>query len=353
MCIILYLVALLSMKKRVTIKDIAAALDTNSSTVSRALNNHPGISPQTKKRVHAMAKSMGYAPNSIARQLRSGQSKTIGLVVPHINRTYFANFIHGMEVIAKSQGYQVLMCQSNDSSEEEWNCIQILTTQDVAGIVISIASDQQNEQAIQSWLERDIPMVMFDRAFLNQEVSMVLNGDREGTYLATRHLLKQGYRRILYFGGPKELNVYGDRFEGYAQALREANISLDDSLIVTPLLTREEGAACMQDLLARGVAFDALCASSDFLALGAMLVMQEAGIDIPGEKGVIGFANEPFTELVHMSSIEQFSVEMGDAAAKLIIEQIESPKPSLVPKRLVIPPKLVVRKSTMRTRQAL
>ncbi len=341
------------MAKRVTIKDIAKALDTNTSTVSRALNDSPLISDQTKALVKQKAVEMGYRPNSIARQLRKGKSKTIGLVVPFINREFFANIIHGVESIAKQKGYQLLICQSNDSRAEEAEAVRILYEQKVSGILVSIGAIQSDteEGIFQEIVKDGTPLVMFDRASATLNVNRVVNANREGSYQATKHLIEQGYRRIAYFGGPTHLNMYLERYVGYCQALAEANIPLDSELIYHPVLEKQAGASTMQEMLDSGVEFDALAAASDLSGLGALLTMQAAGIKLPEDKGLVGFANESFTELLGMSSVELYSIEMGKAAVRLLFEEIEQNSQvttTEIRRQVEIVPKLIPRATSMR-----
>ncbi len=341
------------MAKRVTIKDIAEALQTNSSTVSRALNDSPLISDQTKALVKQKAAELGYLPNSVARQLREGKSRIIGLIVPFINRFFFANVIHGVEAVAKEKGYQLLIGQSNDEGVSEAEMIYTLRAQKVAGIILSRVAQPNDDQVYQEILADGTPLVMFDRVSPSLKVSKVVNANHAASYEAVKHLLDQGYRKIIYLGGSQNLSMYRDRFAGYKQALEEADIPLDEQLIFLSITTREAGAETLRKVLEEGIEFDAVAGASDFSALGAMLTIQEAGYAIPQEKGIIGFANEPFTELIGMSSVEQYSVEMGKAAAKLLLEAIhdsseeETDKPL---QQVVIESHLIVRESSTRTR---
>ncbi|MEM9986668.1 MAG: substrate-binding domain-containing protein, partial [Bacteroidota bacterium] len=184
------------------------------------------------------------------------------------------------------------------------------------------------------------------------EVNKVVNANQTASYEAVRHLLDQGYRRIIYLGGPQELSMYQERLAGYKQALEESGIPVDEELIFLAVTTREAGAGTLRKVLEKGIEFDAVAGASDFSALGAMLTIQEAGYAIPEEKGIVGFANESFTELIGMSSVEQYSVEMGKAAANLLLEAINDSSAGQADKPLqqvVIEPHLITRRSSMRT----
>lgn len=338
------------MAKKVTIKDIARELNTNDSTVSRALNDSPLVSLQTKEMIKKKAAEMGYRPNFIARQLRDGKSRTLGLLVPKINRAFFANVIHGVESIAKQKGYQLLICQSNDSVQEEAEAIRTFREQKVAGIMVSRAADAQEDDFYQEVLDDGIALVMFDRVLSSLSVNRVINANQQGSCMAVKHLIEQGYRRIIHFGGPLTLGLYQERYNGYCQALAEAGIPIDPSLVFHAVLTLEAGTTCMQEILQSGLAFDAIAAASDFSALGAYQVLKEAGITIPQEVGVIGFANEFFTGLIGMSSVEQYSIEMGMTSAKLLFEEIEASHEDApqIHRQVVIIPKFIPRQSSQR-----
>lgn len=332
------------MAKKVTIKDIARELNTNYSTVSRALNNHPRISEETKSAVKLKAKQMGYKPNLLAQQLKSGHSKTIGLIVPRINRVFFSNVIDGIESVAKKNGYNVLICQSYESAEEEYRNIQTLLSNNIAGLIISFTRETYTSEALSSVQKHDIPLVLFDRTLNDSTVSKVINDNYYGAYQLTTHLLQQGYKKIVHFSGPLHLVSYKERLEGYQDALLDHNIEIDHSLIIENILTREKGFNTAKELHKAGLLFDAVFSASDFSALGAMLYLKEAGKRVPDEIAISGFANEPFTELLGITSIEQFSKNIGEKSAELLLKQIKTS--STEHETIKIKPELIIRKST-------
>ncbi|MEM6803325.1 MAG: LacI family DNA-binding transcriptional regulator, partial [Bacteroidota bacterium] len=309
------------MTKKTTIKDIAKALNTNISTVSRALNDSPLISPKTKKEVLEMAKKLSYSPNSIARQLREGKSKTIGLLVPRINREFFSNIIHGVQTYANQAGYRVLLMQSNESNEEEKAALDVLVSQNVAGIIMSRALDSQDAALAKLLQKQEIPLVMMDRVIRKEGISAVVNDNEQGAFMAVEHLIQEGYRKILHFGGDLDMHIYQERFEGYKKALQKAGIPFDESRVFIPVLTRQQGEDKMREILEAELEFDAIFSSGDLSALSAYLVLKEKGYRLPEDVGLVGFANEFFTELLGISSVEQFSIEMGEKASQLLFEK--------------------------------
>jgi len=333
------------MTKKVTIKDIAKELNTNYSTVSRALNNSSRISEETKKNVKSKALEMGYQPNSFAQQLKKGYSNTIGLVVPRINRVFFSNVINGVETIAKQNGFNVIICQSNENLQEEADSIQTLLNNNVAGIIISLSRESKDETSFKDILDKKVPFVMFDRTLKEVHSNQVINNNFKGAYEVTKHLIEQGYQNIAHLTGPLYVNVYAERLKGYKQALAENNIIYNDDLVVEDALTKQKGYAATDKLLKDKVKFDAIFATGDYAALGAMICLQEKNIKIPEEVGVAGFANEPFTDLIGLTTVEQFSTEIGKSAATLLFEDIQEKSLSR-DKNIEINPQLIIRKST-------
>lgn len=333
------------MTKKVTIKDIAKELNTNYSTVSRALNNSSRISEETKKNVRDKAKEMGYQPNSFAQQLKKGSSNTIGLVVPRINRVFFSNVINGVEIIAKKKGFNVIICQSNESLQEESESIQTLLNNNVAGIIISLSRETKNPSSFADVINKKVPFVMFDRTLNETHSNQVINNNFKGAYDVTRHLIEQGYKNIAHLTGPLFVNVYAERLKGYQQALADYHIPFNEKLVVENALTKQKGYAATQELINEEIKFDAVFATGDYAALGAMTYLQEKNIKIPEEVGVAGFANEPFTELIGLTTVEQFSTEIGKSAAELLFEDIQD-KSLSINKNIEINPQLIIRKST-------
>ncbi|MBN1599319.1 MAG: LacI family DNA-binding transcriptional regulator [Bacteroidales bacterium] len=335
-------------KKTVTIDDIARYLNIATSTVSRALSDHHSISDQTKKLIKDTAKKLNYRPNSLAANFRKGKTKTIGLVVPRINRNFFSNVIHGVEYVANQFEYSLIICQSNETYKSELEAIETLMNNRVAGILISISRETRKPGHIKSVIEKGIPLVQFDRVFEEIKSNKVLNDNLNGAYSAVKGLIDQGYRRIVHFAGPYYINIYQDRYEGYKKALLDSGLTPDEKLVFENILTREEGYEKTMEIFGKANRPDAVFAASDFSALGAMIALKDMNIKIPGEVGVVGYANEPFTDYISpgLTSVDQHSVEMGQTAARLLFEEILNEDENYVPKTLTLKPDLVIRDSS-------
>ncbi len=336
------------MTKKVTIKDIARELDTTYSTVSRALNNAPGIGDEKRRQVLAKASEMGYEPNLFARQLRQGGSRTIGLIVPRINRVFFSNVIHGVETIARERGYSVIICQSNEDRVREEENIKTLISNHVAGILMSLSKETESSEPHKEILRRNIPFVMFDRVFSDLETNKVLNDNFDASVQLTEHLIQQGYKKIIHFAGPDKINIYQERHAGFLKAMENHGMLIGEEQILENVITKDRGKEETDRLIREGKEFDAILASSDFSALGAMLSLQENRLNVPGDFGVAGFSNEPFTELLGLTSVEQRSTEIGRSAAGLLFEGIDSHESGTL-KEIVIKPEIIIRNSTLKT----
>lgn len=189
-------------RKQATIQDIANVLTITASTVSRALNDHPKISQSTKDQVWKVARELHYQPNIAASNLRKGKANTIGMIVPRINRHFFSNVITGVESVLNPAGYNLIICQSEEKLLKEIENIKTLISSRVAGILISLSIESQDVNHLQKIIDNHIPLVMFDRVSDKLQVNMVENDDVSGSYEMTLHLLEQGYRNILWMGGP-------------------------------------------------------------------------------------------------------------------------------------------------------
>ena len=337
-------------KKKTTIKDIAKAANTSVSTVSRALSDHPSISLKTKVLVREIAQELNYRPNGIASSLRRGKTRTIGLIVPQINRNFFSNTIHGVESVAKQHGYQVIIAQSHEDYESECEAVQTLINSRVDGVVLSISKTTNDGTHLQNLIDAGVALVQFDRVFPNLHVPSVSNDNVRGGYEATVHLLEQGYKRIAHYAGARNINIYQERYLGYQRALSDHGLEMDEEIVFEDLITQEVAYERTLTLFSGSNPPDGLFAAGDFGALGALIGLREMGIRVPEEVGVVGFANEPFTYISYpgLTSLDQHSEEMGKTAARLLIDEMQQTETVAITKTMTIKPTLIVRESSLR-----
>jgi LacI family transcriptional regulator len=336
--------------KRVTIQDIAKGLNTTISTVSRALRDHPRISHEMREKVKTYAQEHDYQPDFRAASLRNGSAHTIGVLVPRIDIHFFAKVLRGIDEVASDHNYNVLIIQSLDSLAKEINLIKSLVYGKVDGLIASISIETIDGGHFQPLINKGVPLVLFDKIIESLDSCKVIIDDYQGAYMAVQHLIQQGCKRIGHFSGPQFIKIYEYRKQGYLDALRDNGMEIDESLIFTDMLVRENGYEAMDQMLAMDNPPDGIFSSNDFAVLGAISRAKERGIKVPEDLAFIGFANEPLDTIFepNISSVEQYPVEMGRESARLLIEQMENRKVAVKPRTVVINPSLVIRESSTR-----
>lgn len=335
---------------QVTIKDIAKELNISCSTVSRALKDFPGISPTTKKSVVELAKKYNYRPNAIALSLRNQRTNVIGVVIPETVHFFFSTVISGIEDAAMKEGYNVMICQSNEKYEREADSIDALMGARVDGLLVSISRETADLEHLKKVVAEGTPMVFFDRLVEGMNASSVIVDDYQGAYDAVEHLIKQGCKNIVHLSGPDNLIIARKRKEGYISALEDYQIPLKDGYIVECRNgTEEEADKAMTQLIESGKTIDGVFANNDLAGLGAISAVKRAKIAIPKEIAIVGFSNWQFSSLINpgLSSIAQPGYEMGCEAAKLILEEINA-KEKGKSQIKILDTELIVRESSNR-----
>lgn len=339
---------------QVTIKDIARELGISPSTVSRALKDHPDISPETKKAVNELAEKLNYQPNIVALNLRQSKTNTLGVIIPEIVHFFFSTVISGIEDVAYSAGYNVILAQSNESLEREKTDIKALFNSRVDGMLMSISRETTSFDHIESIISKGVPIVFFDRVYNNDQLSKVVVDDLEGAKEATLHLIEQGCKRIAHLEGPPNLAISTQRLEGYLQALKQHKIPVNKELIqLCPFGSIEEGKSATEKLLNLKNPPDAIFASNDPAAMGSMQAIKERGLKIPHDIAVVGFSNWLFSSMMEppMTTVDQPGFEMGQEAARLLIRHIEMAEKDdaeVTPETKILKTKLIVRASSMK-----
>lgn len=337
-------------KASVTIHDLARELNISASTVSRALNDNPRIRKSTKEKIKALALELGYQPNTIASNLRTQKTHTIGIVVPLINRHFFSTFISGVEDIAFEAGYNVIISQSKDLLQKEQQIVNSMFSNRVDGLITSLSMQTSAFEHFQLFANKNIPLIFFDRIAPEFEANKIIVDDFACGFKATQHLIDQGYQRIAHLAGPTVLNTYHDRMEGYKSALKKNNMPLEDELIICNRLTRMDGQEAIKKLLNLQNPPDAVFCGNDTSALSMIVYLKSQGIRIPEDFGIVGFSNEPFSEVVtpSISTLKQPAQEMGQKAAELIINEIENKELPRTYQTVTMPTELIVRESSSR-----
>jgi LacI family transcriptional regulator len=339
------------LSQRITIHDIARELNLTTATVSRALNDHPRISTETKQLVQEKAKQMKYRRNKLASSLRSGKSHTIGVIIPSAQMNFFGSVVHGIENVASNNGYSIILYQSEETSVLEKKAIETFLSARVDGILASIAKETVDFTHYAELQKRNIPLVFFDRTNDELKVPSVVIDDYKGAFLATEHLINKGYRRIAHVAGPQHLRGFKDRLSGYKEALRTHKMKVDKNYIYQGNVSVESGKEAAEYFLQLETPPDAVFAVEDFTALGIIKYLKEKHINIPEEFGVIGFANESFDEFISpaLSSVDQQTVQMGKEAFLLLMDLIKNSDGKInagVETKIVLDPVLYFRESS-------
>lgn len=326
----------------ITIKDIAKKTGVSYTTVSRALNGKPGVNQFTMEMVIAEAKKMGYQPNFIARGLVSKRTNTIGLIIPDITNPFFPTIASGVEEVASKHGYNVFLCNTNWNKEKEKDYLKVLQERRVDGIIIkAISNDEYLYDNITT------PLVLVDSLSRQGEYTSIETDNTRGGFLATKHLIELGYKRIAFIGGQLNSFSNGFRLKGYKEALAQYNYFVDESIIVNGDFKTKSGYDLIKKLLQSPNPPDAAFAGNDIIALGVLHCVQELGLNVPVDFGIIGFDNISFAGLpqIQLSTINQPTYYMGRTAFSLLLEEIQNKDEKMI-KKIVLEPELIVRKTT-------
>jgi DNA-binding LacI/PurR family transcriptional regulator len=307
-----------------TIVDIARALNISKSTVSRALHEHSDINIQTRQAVLKMARKLDYQPNLLAKSLVKSKSNTIGIIVPEFLTYFFPTIIMGAQEVAARQGYNVVICQSQESYETEVSNAHVLLSNRVDGVLISMTRETKKFEHFKSFERHGIPVVFFNRICDEMKTSRVLVNDYEGAYKATEHLIQNGYKRIAHISGPPLLRLSRNRLNGYKDALTQYKIPVRNNLIVESDLSKKSAWLCAKKLMGLKTPPDAIFCVNDPTAIQVMLYAKMHSIRIPSELGVVGFSDDPMAAVIEppLTTVEQPVAEMGRIAMRILLKEI-------------------------------
>jgi len=307
---------------RITMKDIASKTGFTVNTVSRALSNKSDISEETKKQIKEAANEMGYIGNSIAGALRSGSTKTISIILGDISNPMFAILVKEMEVSLREQGYNAMILNTEESYILEEQAILSSLSKNVDGIII--CPTQKDDSNIKLLKLNKIPFVLIGRRFVEDTYDYVVVDDKKGGYLATKHLIDNGYKRILSLNGPQYISSAKERLEGYRRALVESNIEPELSLSKEVNITSGNCYEIIKKTIQDGVSFDAVFAFNDLLAWEAIFTLNELGLRVPDDIAVVGFDNIQSKLLfpVPLTSISASKTEMARKTVEILMKKI-------------------------------
>lgn len=327
-----------------TIREVAESAGVSYATVSHVINNTRVVSPETRARVMAAMAELNYRPNALARSLRQGKTNTIGLVLPDSANPFFAEVSRSIEEEAFNKGYSVFFCNTELDTQRELFYVDVLSKKQVDGIIFIAAGDQAD--SLDFLVQQNMPVVMIDRNVPNIEVDAVLTDHQLGGFLATRHLLDLGHTRIACIAGPSSITPSAERITGYRKALEESGIRFEESLVMRGDYHAQTGMEITHSILRLDPRPTAIFALNDLMALGALRAAAEAGCSVPGDLALVGYDDLELAQFTNppLTTIAQPKKEIGIQAVTLLVDRIA--QKSRAPSRVVLPPELIVRRST-------
>lgn len=339
--------------KEITIYDIAKHLNISATTVSRGLKNHPTINKNTRRKIFEAAKHLGYRTNTFASSLRSKKTHTLGVIVHRLNSYFVATVLAGMEDAANREGYNLIISHSLESAEKEMSNAYIMFNKRVDGLLVSLAYDTENISHFEPFFKKKIPVIFFDRIYEHKDSMCLVIDNYKAAYDITKHLIDNGCRRIMHFGGNMLRNVYSDRLRGYKQALQDNNIKFDERLLYISKLNEEAGTESAKLILRMGNKKpDGVFSSNDTAAVHCMIKLKEAGICIPDDIAFAGFNNDPVSKIIepNLTTVNYSGYDMGEAAVTNLINHLNGISNIKTTNRIILRSDLIIRSSSLKNK---
>jgi LacI family transcriptional regulator len=336
-------------RTQTTIGDVAKAVGVASSTVSRALNGHTDISPVTRQAILDAARQLDYQPNLLAQSLKSRETHTLGVLIPDLERPFFATAVSGIQAVATEAGYRVMICQSKESYRTEVSNVQALIASQVDGLLICHSRETENFDHVKPSACRGIPVVHFDRVSNEVDSAKVILDDWNGAFNVTEHLIQQGARRIAILAGPESLLISRNRLAGYQHALRRYQLPLRPEYEVHIEFQTAEAEATLDAWLALPEPPDAIFAINYTNAFDLLVALKKRGLRVPHDMAVVGFGDEFMAAMIEpgLTTVDLHPYRIGQQAARLFLEQVQQ-KENFQPRTFVISGDLIIRQSSLK-----
>jgi LacI family transcriptional regulator len=333
----------------VTIKDIARRADVSYATVSRALNNKPGVRDATRRRILQLAEQMSYTPNAIARGLVKKQTQTLGLILPDITNPFYPEVARGIEEGAAERGFSIFLCNTNWERSREAHYLRLLIEKRVDGIILAPINNEV--EAPEQRLAGNIPVVYVCNAPSGTEASLVVIDNVLGGFAAVEHLIQAGYRTIGFVGSTEDSLTMGERLEGYRRAMKQYGLPVEPKYIRLGKFKEEAGYKIIRSMIAGGNFPRAIFAENDLLALGILHGVRASGLSVPADVAVVGFDDIPVAGYpeVELTTMSQPTYEMGKKSVQILLDQIQDfeGSPSVRIRQIYLKPRLIVRRSSV------
>jgi len=336
------------MDKEITIYDIADALKLSPATISRALNGSDIVKEKTRKKVLDAAEKMGYRVNAFAKNIRTGKTKTIGVVVHELRSNFMTSVLAGIEKVASDNGYDIVIAHSSENKEKEVQNVFNLFNKRVDGLLASLAFDTADWNHYKVFVDKKVPVIFYDRVFPRSPFSNVTLDNFKAGYEATEHLIEQGCRRIMHVTGDISKNVYLDRLDGYKAALAAHDIPVQKEMIRVTTLNEEAGIAEADKVLKMKARPDGIFVTNDFCAAVMMSHLVEHGVKVPQDIAFVGFNDDPISKIIRpkLSTVKYPGQQMGEIAAQRLINELQGQGNAALESQIVMRPTLIVRQSS-------
>ncbi|TRX70960.1 LacI family DNA-binding transcriptional regulator [Carboxylicivirga sp. M1479] len=311
-------------KSEITINDIAKELKISPSTVSRALNDNAKISDVTKRKVKAVAQDLGYELNLVASSLSKNKTNIIGVIIPNIGSQFFAKALSGIQEVARSHGYNVIICQTNESVQQEIEMTRVMNSARVDGLVCCLTMETKDFSHFDVFVKKGIPVSMFDRVSYSVPGPKIVVDNYEAAYVATEHLINLGCKRIAHLAGVSTSKVFEDRAEGFKDALTKYELPLLSQYLLSSDLTEQDARDAIRIWMNLPEKPDGIVAASATTGLVIASAAKSLGVQLPEELSIISLGNERCNEFVtpSLSAIDMPGYEMGKSAVKQLIKSI-------------------------------
>lgn len=338
---------LLCAMEHVTIKDIAKVLSVSVATVSRALSGDKNIRRETREIILETAERLGYMPNPVALNLKSGRTNTIGVIVPEMDTPFYGRITDGIQNVLYNKGLKVIIAQSGENPEREKENLRLMERFMVDGIIIGICHKDKNKSEFQRLIDKGIPLVFYDRIPVDIDVSKVIADDYVKTSFLIEHLIRKGIREIAHIKAPSYMQSSSVRFKAYKDTLEKFRIPFNEELVVeSPGMHFEDGIKAAKKLLEKNLPIKAIFVYTDLVAIGVMHYLRSRNISIPQGIAVAGFSGTILSEMVYpsLTTVDLPLIEIGERAAGLILEKINNP--SVNNQTIVLDAQIQLREST-------
>lgn len=336
-------------KKDITIYDIAKVLGLSPATVSRGLKDHPAINSKTRKRIMDTAREMGYRSNSFASNLRMQKTHTIGIIVHELKSQFISSVLAGIEKITTEAGYDLIIGHSSETYRKEAANVHNLFHKRVDGLIASLAFDTRDMEHFDPYVQKNIPIVFFDRVEEYPYGTRVVIDNVKAGYEATAHLAAQGCRRIAHITANLGRNVYAGRLKGYQQALADYGLPYEENLVLVNDLSEAAAIRSAKQILAMDPRPDGVFATNDFFAAVFLQTLKENGVRVPEDIAIVGFNNDVITRIIQpkLTTISYPGEEIGEQAARSLLDQLSGQPSARTTDTIIVRSELIIRESSL------